>query len=215
VVFVDEVHTLARRADAFLNLFEPKERRAVCRNRVGDFRNAAFLTATTEKGRLPGPFRSRFRIIDLEPYTLEEVSRIAQQAFAASGVPCPVEVGALLAKVGRLVPRTVIETAGNFIELHQFSPHAYPISVPGIEEAMSRVWNVDPNGLTNNDREYLTALESGPKGLSALTAMLSANREEIERIIEPYLIQLAAIRHTPRGREITEMGRSMLSADAP
>ena len=69
-VFVDEVHAMARKADAYLNMLEPKERRAVCKDRVCDFRNLVFLAATTDKGKLPAAFLSRFRIIDLRPYTL-------------------------------------------------------------------------------------------------------------------------------------------------
>lgn len=212
VVFIDEIHAIAKKADAFLNLFEPKERRAVCRNSVGDFHSATFLTATTEKGKLPNPFLSRFRIIDLQPYTLEEVGRIAKLEFDKAGKTCPQEVSELLAKVGRLIPRTVIEQAKQFLELHDFSESLYPISVPGVHKAMATGWNVDKNGLTPNDHDYLDALQSGPKGLQALSTVMSCGREEIERVIEPYLAELGAIRLTLRGREITEIGRAMLMA---
>lgn len=210
VAFIDEVHALSRKADAYLNLFEPKERRAVCRNHVGDFHSATFLTATTEKGKLPNPFLSRFRIIDLQPYTLDEVSRIAKLEFEKVSKTCSEEVSELLAKVGRLIPRKVIEQAKHFLDLHEFDPTLYPISEAGVQKAMSIGWNVDANGLTPNDHEYLEALASGPKGISSLAAILTCEREEIEKVIEPYLIQLGAIRHTSRGREITEIGRTML-----
>ncbi len=210
VVFIDEVHALKRRSDAYLNLFEPKERRAVCRNHVGHFRSATFLTATTEKGKLPSPFLSRFRIIDLQPYTLEEVSRIAELQFEKAGKTCPGVVSELIAKVGRLIPRKVIEQAKQFLDLNEFDPQRYAISEAGVHAAMALGWNVDSNGLTPNDHEYLEALASGPKGISSLCAVLTCQREEIEKVIEPYLIQLGAIRHTSRGREITEIGRTML-----
>lgn len=214
VVFIDEVHAIARKADAYLNLLEPKERRAVCRNHVGDFHSATFLTATTEKGKLSGPFLSRFRIIDLQPYTLEEVGRIAELEFKKIDKACPEEVSELLAKVGRLIPRKVIERAKHFLSFHKFNPRLYPISEAGVHKAMSLGWNVDSNGLTPNDHEYLQALAPGPKGLSALTAIMTCQREEIEKVIEPYLIQLSAIRHTGRGRQITEIGRTMLLYEA-
>jgi|GEM_PF-1447745 len=210
VVFIDEVHAVVRRAEVFLNLFEPKERRAFCRNRVGDFHNATFLTATTEKGRLPGPFLSRFRIIDLQPYTLDEVSRIAELEFEKVNKTCSSEVSDLLAKVGRLIPRQVIERAKHFLDLNAFNERLYPITPAGVHKAMLVGWNVDKNGLTPNDHEYLEALESGPKGLGTLSSIVTCQREEIENVIEPYLVRLGAIRHTSRGREITEFGRSML-----
>ena len=67
-------------------------------------------------------------------------------------------------------------------------------------------------GLTPNDREYLEALQSGPKGIQAVSTFLTCGKEEIERVIEPYLAQLGAIRLTRKGREITEIGRAMLMA---
>ncbi len=212
VVFIDEIHALAKKADAFLNLFEPKERRAVCRNHVGDFRNATFLAATTEKGKLPAPFLSRFRIIDLQPYTLEEVAAIAELEFRKIDKHCPPEVTELLAKVGRFIPRVVIERAKHFLDFNRYEPALFPITEAGVHEVMARAWNVDPNGLTHNDREYLQGVLHGPKGLAALTAMVTCQKEEIQNEIEPYLIQLGAIRLTVRGREITEIGRSMLTS---
>ena len=75
-VFIDEVHAMTRRADAYLNMLEPKERRAVCSKKICDFGEIVFLAATTDKGKLPAPFLSRFRIVDLRPYTLEEMCEI-------------------------------------------------------------------------------------------------------------------------------------------
>lgn len=210
VVFIDEIHALARKSDAYLNLFEPNDRRAVCRHRIADLSKATFLTATTEKGKLATPFLSRFRILDLQPYSLEEVMGIAALEFNKADKPFSEPVLELLAKAGRLIPRTVIGRARDFLELHEFNGELYDLSVNGALEAMGTVLNIDRNGLTPNDHDYLEALLSGPRGISALTAILTCQREEIENVIEPYLVQLRAIRHTGRGREITEIGRAML-----
>lgn len=212
VVFIDEIHALSRYSDAFLNLFEPKERRAVGQRYVGDFQAATFLAATTEKGKLSAPFLSRFRIIDLQQYTLEEVAAIADLEFRRINKSCSLEVTELLAKVGRFLPRVVIERTKHFLDFHEFDPNRYPLTKAGVQEAMARVWNVDDNGLTPNDRDYLGALSDGPKGLTALSAMVSCERDEVEKVIEPYLLQLGAIRLTNRGRQITEIGRSVLNS---
>jgi Holliday junction resolvasome RuvABC ATP-dependent DNA helicase subunit len=103
-----------------------------------------------------------------------------------------------------------LERAGQFLEYHEFSPQTYPISVDGIQKMMEESWNVNSNGLTPSDRAYLDVLENGPKGFSTLSTMLTCGKEEIERVIEPYLAQLGAIRLTGKGREITEIGRAML-----
>jgi len=209
-VFIDEVHAMAKKADAYLNMLEPKERRAVCRDKICDFSQIVFLAATTDKGKLPRAFLTRFRIIDLRPYTLEEISEIVRLEFLRLGHDVTPEVCETLAKVGRFVPRVALEHAIQFLEFHRARPQTHRLSGDGIREVMRTSWNVDSQGLTPNDCEYLAALQSGPKGIQALSTFLSCGKEEIERVIEPYLAQLGAIRLTGRGREITEIGRAML-----
>lgn len=211
-VFIDEVHAMAKKADAYLNMLEPKERRAVCRDRVCDFRNVVLLAATTDKGKLPAAFLSRFRIIDLRPYTLEEMCEIVRLEFERAGKDISPDVCAMLARVGRFIPRVALERARQFLEYHDFSPQTYPISEDGIREIMGRFWDVDSNGLTPSDRSYLESVQTGPKGFHTLATLLPCGKEEIERVIEPYLAQLGAIRLTGKGREITEIGRAMLMA---
>ena len=209
-VFIDEVHAMARRADTYLNMLEPKERRAVCRDRVCDFGNIVFLAATTDKGKLPRSFLSRFRIIDLRPYTLEEISEIVRMEFLRWGKSVTPDVCEALAKVGRFTPRVALEHAIQFLEYHKAKPRTYPISGDGVREIMRTSWNVDSNGLHPNDRAYLEALRTGPKGFQALSTILQCGKEEVESVIEPFLTQLGAIRLTGRGREITEIGRGIL-----
>jgi Holliday junction DNA helicase RuvB len=209
-VFIDEVHAMAKKADSYLNMLEPKERRAVCTGRICDFGEIVFLAATTDKGKLPSPFLSRFRIIDLRPYTLEEISEIVRLELAQSGKSASPEVCAVLAQVGRFIPRVSLERAREFLAYHEFSPKTYPLSLEGIQDIMGKFWHVDANGLTPTDRAYLDAVQSGPKGFHTLATILPCGKEEIERVIEPYLVQLGAIRLTGKGREITEIGRAML-----
>lgn len=209
-VFIDEVHAMAKKSDAYLNMLEPKERRAVCKDRVCDFRNIVLLAATTDKGKLPAAFLSRFRIIDLRPYTLEEMCEIVKLEFERAGKIVSPDVCAMLARVGRFIPRVALERARQFLEYHDFLPQTYPISEDGIRAIMGRFWDVDANGLTPNDRAYLESVQTGLKGLHTLATLLPCGKEEIERVIEPYLAQLGAIRLTGKGREITEIGRAML-----
>jgi holliday junction DNA helicase RuvB len=209
-VFIDEVHAMARKADAYLNMLEPRERRAVCKDRVCNFENLVFLAATTDKGKLPTPFLSRFRIIDLRAYTLLEMCEIVRLAFKNAGKEVPTTVCELLARVGRFIPRVALERTRQFLEYHEFSPRKYPISEDGIRDIMATMWDVDSNGLAPNDRAYLESVQTAPKGFHTLATLLPCGKDEIERVIEPYLFQLGAIRPTGRGREITEIGRAML-----
>lgn len=210
VIFLDEVHELRRKADAFLNMFEPKEKRAVGKKVMGDFKDAAILAATPDKGLLPGPFLTRFRIIDLVPYTAEEVAAIIRPVFQNEGKAMDEAFLVGLAKRSRLNPREALERAKEMLSHHRFDGHAYPLTQQGLERMSAEVWQVDEHGLRRIDYKYLKALESNPKGLNALVSLLPVGREEIVNVIEPYLLQLETIRQTGSGRELTERGRLVL-----
>jgi holliday junction DNA helicase RuvB len=210
VIFLDEVHELRKKADAFLPMFEPKEKRAVGKRIVGDFKDATLLAATTDKGLLPGPFLSRFRIIDLVPYTAEEVAAIISPVFQEKGKRVNEDFLLRLAKMSRLNPRIALQCAEEMLSTHTFDDQAYPLSLPGLQRLSSEQWQVDEHGLNNNDRRYLGALKSGPKGLNSLVQLLPVGRDEIVNVIEPYLLQLEAIRLTGNGRELTERGRLLM-----
>ncbi len=210
VIFIDEVHELRRRADTFLNMFEPKEKRAVARRIVGDFKDATILAATTDKGLLPGPFLTRFRIVDLVPYSAEEVGAIIKPVFQEKGKCVDDDFLIALAKRGRLNPRIAKERAKEMLNFYLFNENAYPLNLEGLKRMSSENWQENENGLTNNDLTFLKALKSGPKGLNALAALLPVGRDEIANVIEPYLLNLEAIRLTERGRELTEQGRLLV-----
>lgn len=210
VLFLDEIHELRKRADAFLNVFEPGERRGVGSEAVGDFALATILGATTDRGRLAGPFLSRFRTIDMEPYTEEEVAELLGPLFA--GYRVTHDFLTALARIGRLTPRLAIERAREMLDRHRFNAGMYPLTNEGLMRICREQWGVDEHGLSENDRRYLRALAAGPRGLTAIGALLPVGRDEIERVIEPFLLQTEAIRITPAGRALTERGRVLATA---
>ena len=212
VLFLDEIHELRKRADALLNVFEPSERRAVGAEAVGDFAQATILGATTDRGRLPSAFLSRFRMIDMEPYSEDEMATLLDPLFA-NGEVAP-DFLLALARIGRLTPRLALERAKEVIDRHAFNASMYPLTRDGLLRICGEQWGVDEHGLSQNDCRYLRALLDGPRGLNAVTALLPVGRDEIERIIEPFLLQIDAIRITSSGRIITEWGR-VLAGTSP
>jgi Holliday junction DNA helicase RuvB len=208
VVFLDEIHLL-KKPDQFLNLFEPKERRAVGSTEVGDLSAATFIGATTDKGLLAGPFRSRFNTIDLEPYSAEEIAALVAPAFAP---PLTVDQAFLvaLADMSRRNPREALRKAQEAKTHHRFDPSSYPLTLRGLLQIAKEVWQVDERGLNNLDREYLRALRTGPRGFSSLSQLLPVGADEIRTIIEPYVLQLGLVDITPKGRELTELGRRLI-----
>lgn len=211
VIFLDEVHELRRRADQFLNLFEPKERRAVAKDKIADFKDATVLAATTDLAKLPAPFLTRFRRVDLESYRPEEVARMVAPVFASAGLQVAPEVTTLMAHMGRCNPRRTIELAKEFRDQHTFDPSGVPLTESALNRLAQELWRVDELGLLLNDYLYLTALETGPKGLATLKQMLPVGEEEITSMIEPYLLQLDAISLGSSGRRLTVRGSQILS----
>lgn len=211
VIFLDEIHLMGRRADLFLNVFEPKERRAVGSKAVGDFTHATFLGATTDKGLLPAPFLTRFRMVDLVPYSDEEVAEILRPVFDH-----PVETGFLvrLAHMSRFNPREALVRAQELLTHHRFDPSMYPLDVEGLRRMASESWQVDEDGLQPVDLRYLRALQGGRRGLESLTQLLPVGRDEIKTVIEPYLLQLELIRLSGAGRELSERGRRLIATPA-
>jgi Holliday junction resolvasome RuvABC ATP-dependent DNA helicase subunit len=215
VVFLDEVHLLRRKADLFLQLFEPKERRAVGSDKVGDFAQATLLAATTDKGLLSGPFLTRFRMVDLVPYDAPEIARILAPAFASEKAAPSEEFLVRLARMSRLNPRIGIERAREMLTHHRFDPEEYPLDASGLQRMASQSWEVDEHGLRPADLDYLRALGEGRRGLAALCQMLPVGRDEILNVIEPYLMQLKLVRPTGAGRELTESGRMLATGTGP
>jgi Holliday junction resolvasome RuvABC ATP-dependent DNA helicase subunit len=207
VVFLDEIHLLRRKADLFLQMFEPKERRAVGSERVGHFGHATLLGATTDKGLLPPPFLTRFRMVDLVPYTAEEVAQIIGPVFAAEGSDAGQPFLVQLARMSRLNPREALDRTKEMLTHHSFDPESYPLDAAGLRRLAEESWQVDELGLREADRAYLRALRDGRRGISALCQMLPVGKDEILTVIEPYLMQLELIRQTGGGRELTELGR--------
>ncbi|MCI0469902.1 MAG: AAA family ATPase [Nitrospirae bacterium] len=213
VLFIDEAHELKKKGDFLLNFLEPKERRAVCSSKIGNFQDATMLCATTDKGRLSKPFLNRFRIIDLSPYPVSEAAEIIKPIISGRLRPdlLPDEgFFHCLAEIGRLNPRQSIQKAEEFFAYNNDSPDIYPFSTDGLKNAARQIWKVNENGLTQNDMQYLNSLKDGPKGLTVMTRLLSVGQDEIENIIEPYLSQLGLIKFTASGRQLTEKGMLVL-----
>jgi holliday junction DNA helicase RuvB len=204
VVFLDEIHRL-RKPDQFLNLFEPNERRAVGTQEVADLSAATFIAATTDKGLLAAPFRTRFNMVDLEPYSAAEVAEIITPGF--QHLPVAATLLLSLADISRRNPRVALERAKEFRAHHSFDATVYPLTAAGLRRVADEMWRVDEHGLSHSDRQYLRALRTGRRGFSSLCQLVSVGADEIRTVIEPYLLQLGLINITPQGRELTELGR--------
>ncbi|HOO81459.1 MAG TPA: Holliday junction branch migration DNA helicase RuvB [Alphaproteobacteria bacterium] len=169
--------------------------------------------ATTRSGLLTNPLRDRFGIpLRLEFYSPEELSLIVARTARLLNMPLA-EDGALeIAKRSRGTPRI----AGRLTRRVRDFAHgqnAAKINKAHVDHALGRL-DVDASGLDSMDRRYLNCIAvnygGGPVGVDTLAAALSEQRDMIEDVIEPYLLQRGLLQRTPRGRMISSKGYNYL-----
>jgi holliday junction DNA helicase RuvB len=209
-LYFDDVHELRNRANQFLNLLEPRDRRVFGSDRVGLLSEATIVASTDDATRLTEALQSRFRRIDLDSYRDVEVAEIVTAAGLRAGVALPRPVALLLSRMGKYNPRRATAYANDLCVMHATVPATAPISRETIMVLGRRDWKVDEHGLSDRDYQYLRALESGPKGLPALQQLLPTGGDDFVRVIEPYLLQIGAISRSNRGRSLTVIGEQLL-----
>jgi len=176
------------------------------------------IGATTRSGLISTPLRDRFGIpMRLQFYSPEELVGIVQRGARLLGIEMT-EDGALeIATRSRGTPRV----AGRLLRrVRDFANVAGRDQVDAVaaDAALTRL-EVDKAGLDNMDRRYLMCIAEnyggGPVGVETLAAALSEQRDTIEDVIEPYLIQQGLLMRTPRGRALTAQAYGHLGLMAP
>ena len=174
--------------------------------------------ATTRSGLLTTPLRDRFGIpLRLEFYNAAELVEIVSRGARVLGVSMTEDGAMEVAKRSRGTPRV----AGRLLKrVRDFA------SVDGVtiidatvaDKALKRL-DVDALGLDAMDRRYLRCIAEhyagGPVGVETLAAALAEERDTLEDVIEPFLIQQGLIQRTPRGRMVSEQGYRQLGLTAP
>jgi Holliday junction DNA helicase RuvB len=162
--------------------------------------------ATTRAGLLTTPLRDRFGIpIRLEFYTVDELELIVKRGARVMGVGMSEDGANEIAKRSRGTPRI----AGRLLRrVRDFAIVEGSTAVTReIADRALGLLDVDPIGLDQMDRKYLTTVAisfgGGPVGIETIAAALSEPRDAIEEIIEPFLIQKGFVQRTPRGRVLT------------
>lgn len=165
------------------------------------------IGATTRSGLLTQPLRERFGIpLRLQFYELEELKLIIKRAAKILGFNLQEEGSREIARRSRGTPRI----AGRLLRrVRDFASvrNQHTVGEREANEALNLL-EVDPLGLDNQDIRYLKTIidyyKGGPVGIETLSAALSEQRDTLEEVIEPYLIQQGFIQRTPRGRVLTE-----------
>jgi Holliday junction DNA helicase RuvB len=225
VLFIDEIHRLNPMVEEILYpamedfeldliIGEGPAARSV---RI-DLPPFTLIGATTRSGLIATPLRERFgipmRLTFYEPRELEEIVNRAARILKLDLTP---DGAAEIARRARGTPRV----AGRLLRrVRDFASESglARVDAKAADSALDRL-EVDAKGLDAMDRRYLRCIAQsyggGPVGVEALAAGLSEQRDVIEDVIEPYLIQQGFVLRTPRGRLVSETGYRHLGLDLP
>ena len=174
--------------------------------------------ATTRSGLMTRPLRERFgiplRMVFYEPAELETIvqraARVLKMSLAADG-------SAEIAKRSRGTPRVANRLLRRVRDFAAVAGNA-GVDARVADAALTRL-EVDGRGLDAMDRRYLACMAEnyggGPVGAETLAAALAEQRDVIEDVIEPYLMQLGLLMRTPRGRLLSEGGYRHLGLSIP
>ena len=174
--------------------------------------------ATTRAGLLTAPLRARFGIVHrLDYYTTDDLCEIVRRSSRILGVPIDAAATEEVARRARGTPRV-----GNRL-LRRVRDYAEVKADGAIDTEVAKrameMLEVDDNGFDESDRRLLRAIidkfGGGPVGLNSLAAAISEEKEAIEDIYEPFLIQAGFLDRTPRGRVATPRAYEYFGMPAP
>jgi len=211
VLFIDEIHRMARSAEEMLYLAMEDFRIDIM---VGKGAGATSIPlelapftlvgATTRSGLLPNPLRDRFGFTaHLEYYEPDELERVVERSAIVLGVGVPAVARAEIARRSRGTPRIanrLLRRVRDYALVHGGGASA---SVDDVRAALE-LYDVDRIGLDRLDRAVLDAIvrrfRGGPVGLSTLAVSVGEEADTIESVVEPYLVRIGFLGRTPRGR---------------
>ncbi|TXL70394.1 Holliday junction branch migration DNA helicase RuvB [Vineibacter terrae] len=225
VLFIDEIHRLNPAIEEILYpamedfqldimIGEGPAARSV---RI-DLPPFTLVGATTRSGLMTTPLRERFGIpLRLEFYAPDELETIVRRAARVLNVAMTDDGAAEVARRSRGTPRVANRLLRRVRDFAAVAGTAV-IDAKAADQALRRL-DVDHLGLDLMDRKYLTCIgesyNGGPVGVETLSAALSEQRDVIEDVIEPYLMQLGLLMRTPRGRVLAEGGWRHLGLKMP
>jgi len=209
VLFVDEIHRLAPVVEEVLYPAMEDYQLDII---IGEGPGArsiklslppfTLVGATTRAGLLTSPLRDRFGIVQrLEFYTVEDLERIVKRSAAILGVSIDEGGARRIAQRSRGTPR-IANRLRDYAQVRADGRIGEPIA-----DAALDLLEVDREGFDTLDRKLLSAIierfDGGPVGIDSLAAALGEERDTLEDVTEPFLIQQGFLVRTARGRMVT------------
>ncbi|MDN6324947.1 MAG: Holliday junction branch migration DNA helicase RuvB, partial [Corynebacterium sp.] len=225
VLFIDEIHRMARPAEEMLYMAMEDFRIDVI---VGKGPGATSIPielpqftlvgATTRAGMLTGPLRDRFGFTaQMEFYDTADLTRVVTRAAGILGVTVTADAAVEIASRSRGTPRIanrLLRRVRDYAEVEGDGT----ISVD-VARAALQIFDVDELGLDRLDRAVLDALvrghNGGPVGVNTLAVAVGEEPTTVEEVCEPYLVRAGMVSRTPRGRTATPAAWRHLGLEQP
>lgn len=213
ILFIDEIHRLSTTVEEFI--YPAMEEFKVdftvdsgihAKTINFPLKRFTLVGATTRAGLLSAPLRSRFGMLyHMDFYSADELTEILVRSADLLGLNCHDGSLELIADRSRGTPRVANRLLKRVRDYAQVKGTGL-LSIDIVENAL-KMEQIDSFGLDELDRAFLRALanvyDGGPAGIDAVAATLGEERDTLEDVVEPYLLQKGFLRRTKRGREIT------------
>jgi len=225
VLFIDEIHRLPPAAEEYLYpamedyqidliIGQGPGARSI-RYRIEPF---TLIGATTRSGLITRPLRERFGIpLRLVFYEPAELQSIVSRGARVLSIDLRPDGAAEIARRARGTPRVAMRLLRRVRDFAAVQG-LMSIDATAADEALQRL-DVDGQGLDGMDRSYLRCIAEnytgGPVGVETIAAALGDERDVVEEVIEPYLIQEGFLQRTPRGRVLTRIAFRHLDLPMP
>lgn len=224
VLFIDEIHRMARSAEEMLYLAMEDFRIDIMVGKgVGassiplDLPPFTLVGATTRTGLLASPLRDRFGFTaHLEFYEVEELKTVLTRSAQLLSINIPESALLEIARRSRGTPRIanrLLRRVRDYMTVHSSEDAAHAV------ELALALYDVDERGLDRLDRSVLSALverfNGGPVGVNSLAISIGEESETIEATVEPFLIREGLMSRTHRGRIATSQGWAHLGLTPP
>jgi Holliday junction DNA helicase RuvB len=225
VLFIDEIHRLNRVVEEILYpAMEDFQLDIIIGQGPGarsiklDLPNFTLVGATTRTGLLTSPLRDRFGVIDrLAFYSPDELRTIVQRSADLLRTKIDADAASEIARRSRGTPRIVNRLLRRMRDFAQVKGDG-DITMELVESSM-KLLEVDERGFDHMDRRLLLTIidkfEGGPVGLETLAAALSEEKDTLEDVYEPFLIQEGFLDRTPRGRQATRLAYEYFGRKKP
>jgi Holliday junction DNA helicase RuvB len=225
VLFIDEIHRMSPMIEEILYpALEDYELDIVigqgpsARSVKVPLQKFTLIGATTRAGLLTSPLRARFGIVHrLEFYTPGDLEEIVRRSSRILNVPITDDAAREIARRSRGTPRIANRLLRRVRDYAQVRADGKITN--DVAQAALKLLEVDENGFDEIDRKLLRTIidkfGGGPVGLNTIAAAISEEKDAIEDIYEPFLIQVGFLDRTPRGRVATPRAYGYFGLDAP